>query len=348
MIPRLGGSLRLVMALIATAGLALYAGSRFVPPVATNVVVSLPSQAHDFGSLTPLSKSEYTFVGRNDYADVLVIDRIIKSCGCTSARCDQPVVPPGQTFFVKAILTARPVAEDMFSSITIYGHAGQRRVIGEYQLSGVVKDIIEFPGEGGGFLQLGSWSPDRLPAQTSVTVRRGGYPLDFDDLHVACESPILSAQVTKTSHDSWSVRFRINPTDLIGSFGYPATFTFSRQGRFLQQSVPQQSYVEMAGPFVAAPSSLLLTAAPGEHVQESIEIAARNGTSSTSPPNVIRAWSSLKNVKTTSPASACAALVLIDYSAPPRECTDRGEIIVSLFDHGKTYKLRIGLLALVS
>src|SRR5580658_9481404 len=97
-------NVRLMLPCLLSAVLAIYAAYLLLPPVADNALIRLPSQVHDFGPLMPLSKAECTFTGTNTLTEPLFIDRIVKSCGCTTAQCDCSLVQPGQKFLLKAIL----------------------------------------------------------------------------------------------------------------------------------------------------------------------------------------------------------------------------------------------------
>jgi len=341
-------ALRVTLLLGAVFGFTVYAAHDVAPGAAVPAVINLPSQVHDFGPIMPFSKSETSFSVKNTSSDTLYIDRLIRSCGCTAAETDRSVVPPGQTFLVKAILSTRADVLGVSSHITLYGHCGNKQVTGDYQLLGNVQNVIEFLDEGGGSLRLGSWTTDQLPRQVTVTVKRASYPLKFDGLRISCDSPILSATVSPLTGDTWQVVFRLNSNNQIGTFGYPVTFGFTEQGKVLPQTVPQQAYVEMIGPFTASPCSLLINPSPGDRVHQVIAIAPRSQNADTDFPRIISVSSSSSCMKATASGDPDHPAISLDYSAPMAVGNDSGQIIVILSDHGKRYTLRVGFLAMIS
>jgi hypothetical protein len=308
----------------------------------------LPSQVHDFGIVLPLSKSKFTFVTKNTFSDVLTIDKLDRSCGCTSALCTRSVASPGENVSVNAVLSAHDHAELMSSRITVHGHVGRQAIKIEFQLLANVENIIEFPDNGGSCLSMGSWSADQLPAHTSVQVVRGKYPLTFDQLRVDCDSPALSVTVSPVSDKSWNILFHINSADVMGATGLPVTFRFLSKGRCLPESVTRQAFIEILGPITATPSSLLFTLSPAEHIQKTIEITDRLETPNARPPQIVAISATGKNMLTTWKNDPTQTRVIIDYTAPAQLGQERGEIVISVKDQGKIYKVKVSYLALIS
>ena len=351
-ISKFGQNIRRSVVLAATA-ISVFCISGYIArssrPVTSNVpVTKFLSQAHDFASIMPLSKAKATFVSTNCLPDTLVIDRIDRSCGCTSASCNRTVVPPGQTFNLDTVLSAQDYPESMSSRITLYGHAGMRRIEAEYELHGDVENVIDFPESGAGYLRIGSWQLNQLPAQSTVMVTRGKYPLDFDGLQAECDSTALSASVEPLTADSWRIHFNVNSAGILGGSGYPVTFKFARQGKTLPESVVKQAFVELLGPVSASPSSLLLMATHGEHIQRTIIIGRRLSEPLEDAPQIVSAVSKSSDVTATWQNDTRQCLMTIDYKAPTTVGPNRGEIIVSVQDQGQSYKLKLSYLALVS
>jgi hypothetical protein len=139
--------------------------SRFLRLAAADTSVDrFPIQVHDFGTMMPNSKYPTTFSTKNNYSDSIVIDRIDRSCGCTSATCNRTTILPGQTFSINAVLSTRDYPESVTSLITVHGRTGGRRIEAEFQLHGDVETLIRFPETGEGDLSLGTWTFDLLPA----------------------------------------------------------------------------------------------------------------------------------------------------------------------------------------
>jgi hypothetical protein len=308
-------------------------------PVAPDApVVTLPSQTHDFRAMLTGSKSTYAFKCRNTLWDILFIDGIGKSCGCTSAIVDRTVVFPGQLFSITATLSAPGYDEDLSSHITLRGHAGRSRVQGQYELLGSINSALDFPDAGGGYLRLGSWPLDQLPAVSTVTVDRGKYPLDFDELRVDCPASNLSPSIYKTSPDRWRVSFEVSPTTVLGSMGYP----------LLPERVDQQAYFNILGPVTASPSSFLLTVSRGQHLQRTIVITQRDRSKGGAAPEIEGVSLSSPNVSASWHNSPQQCTVTLTYAAPTHLGTDSGEIVVGVKVHGTIYRLKVGYLAVIS
>ena len=332
---------------LAAGGAIIFAAKHPMSPSQGASAITLPIQLHDFGPLIPQSKSEVIFTTRNGLSNVLFIDRIVRSCGCTSAECSPLSIPPGQTFNVKAILTTHADPFAIESHITVYGHTAEQQVIGQYELTGIVKRIIDFPEEGGGALRLGCWRADQPSQELAITVKRGDFPLTFDDIRAECNSEVFTTHVQRQDGDTWQALFRVTATNLIGTFGDPVTFRFFRQGKELPQSVTQQAYVELTGPFVASPPSVLLTASPGDRIQKTVAITVRS-LGDTVGAKILGVSSSSRNLAATFTTGTSSGPLTLEYTAPQQTGTEGGEIIVLVSSNGKVYKLRVGFLALIS
>jgi hypothetical protein len=311
-------------------------------------VMKLPVQSRDFGAISPNSMNEATFVTSNTFADALVIDRVDHSCGCTSATCNYTKVLPGQKLAINAILRANDFPEGISSVVTLHAHAGGRRIETEYHLHGEVESLIEFSEARDGPLHLGAWSLDQLPSLTAVTVTRGRYPLDFDELRAQCDSSDITANVERLTSDSWRISFRVDSAAQIGVIGFPVTFRFYRHGILLPETATKQASVDILGPDSASPSSLLLMASAGQHIRKEITINRNALKIDGTIPEITSVSSDSKNAAPSWENKTQQCVVTIDYSAPARCGSDRGNIIITVLDQGTTYKIKVSYLALIS
>ena len=337
-----------VMATLTSIGLLLYSARSSNSSVTAPQLLTLPPQAHDFGIVLPLSKSKFTFTATNTFDNPLVIDRIERSCGCTSAECSPSPIPPGKEFKIDAVLSAHDHATAMTSRITVHGHAGNQPVEADYQLFGDAENIIEFPQESESCLQLGSWPADELPARTTINVVHGRYPLNFDELLVECGSSAFAASVNPIARGSWQVSFQLNSAEVLGTSGLPVTFRFARGGKLLPETVVRQAYFELLGPVCASPSTLLLMPSPGEHLCKSITISRRSSNPGEPPLQIQEVSTGCRNMIANWGRSDETGVVTLDYIAPPRPQQDRGEIIISVKDRASTYRIKVTYLAIIS
>jgi hypothetical protein len=310
--------------------------------------IRFPAQAHDFALVQTGSHAHTIFVTKNYLPDTLVIDGLDRSCGCTSAGCNKWVVPPGQTFNVDAVLSVPAAPAIKSSRITVRAHAGNRPVLAEFNLRAEAQNIVEFPDFGEGYLRLGTWMLHELPAESVITVSRGKLPLDFDELRAECDSPAISTRVEAVTHDSWRIDFKITSSGILGEDGCSVTFRFATHGKVLPEVVVKHALVDVFGPITASPSSLLLTAAPGQRIRKTIAINRRMGGADIDPPQIDSVATDSKNVIAAFKNDARQSLVIFDYTAPEVDGTDRGDIIVSVSDQGIESKIKLTYLSLVS
>ena len=85
----------------------------------TLTTVSVSVTAMDFGSFPMLEKQEGRFVLTNTGSNLLVIQDIITSCGCTKVEYSKEPVRPGGTLEVKVIYEAER-AEHFDKTVTVY------------------------------------------------------------------------------------------------------------------------------------------------------------------------------------------------------------------------------------
>ena len=85
----------------------------------TLTTVSVSVTALDFGSFPMLEKQEGRFVLTNTGSNLLVIQDIITSCGCTKVEYSKEPVPPGGTLEVKVIYEAER-AEHFNKTVIVY------------------------------------------------------------------------------------------------------------------------------------------------------------------------------------------------------------------------------------
>jgi hypothetical protein len=66
----------------------------------------LDEQFHDFGTVRPTDKVDYTFPIRNEGEGTLTISRVYTTCGCTTAELSSRVIPPGKEAELKVVYDA--------------------------------------------------------------------------------------------------------------------------------------------------------------------------------------------------------------------------------------------------
>ncbi len=202
---------------------------------ATDAVSNTPSfemQTHDFGTVLANSKNDFGFITVNSLPESFTIDRIEKSCGCTSVIARPMVVLPGQVLKVRTTLAAAGDVEGMSSLVSILAHSDAQQFELKYRLVAQVQKVLNFP-EDDGCISLGSWSVDQLPATATLNVSRGGFPLQFDEIRASCSSPSLSPSVRSLDANSWQISCLVKGMDVFGNIGMPIRFDLFSHGKRL-------------------------------------------------------------------------------------------------------------------
>lgn len=97
----------------------LIKGNSMTASKGTLTEVSIDKTVLDFGSFPKEAKQERSFVLTNTGKELLVIQDIITSCGCTKVEYSKEPVRPGETLEVKVIYEAEK-AEHFNKTVTVY------------------------------------------------------------------------------------------------------------------------------------------------------------------------------------------------------------------------------------
>jgi hypothetical protein len=245
------------------------------------------------------------------------------------------------------VLSVSNDEEGRTTHVFVSGHTARNRVEIEYTLQARAYDIIDF-ADNDATIRLGRFELATLPATQVLQIRRGKYPLDFTDLSADCESPEISATAERLDKDSWGLAIVVKTTAALGTISAPLHITFTKGGRRLPASVDKQVYAEIAGPFVASPSSLLINAPAGARVHRVIKILRRSQAGT--PPvefSITGASTISRNPAATAAISEGQNEIAFDYTVPSGpKAENSGAIVADIVTPARAYKLRIGFLAL--
>ena len=100
----------------------LMTGKESSKEVGTTTTVAVNQTTIDFGSFPKSEKQERTFILINTGNQVLVIQDVTTSCGCTKVGYSKEPVRPGGTLEVKVIYEAEK-AEHFNKTVTVYCNA---------------------------------------------------------------------------------------------------------------------------------------------------------------------------------------------------------------------------------
>ncbi len=145
---------------------------------------------HDYGKLTQGDKVHYTFKFQNVGGDALVIAKIRKSCGCTTARATVKTLKPGQSAGIEIEFNTKGIRGNVRKRVYVHSNDPEQSVV-TLELKGVVVvDYIVRPLR----LHYG-----RIYVGQSVTKNIWLLPLEKKDLVIEnIESPSEYASVETT------------------------------------------------------------------------------------------------------------------------------------------------------
>jgi hypothetical protein len=76
----------------------------------------------DFGSREAMGNAEHDFIIQNMGTEVLKIERVSSSCGCTTAKLEQTEIPPGASTAIHASFDLKGRSGEQEKTITIYSN----------------------------------------------------------------------------------------------------------------------------------------------------------------------------------------------------------------------------------
>ena len=82
--------------------------------------IFIPDSLFNFGKVKPLHKLNHTFYFTNNTNDTVIIDKLIPSCECTTARCNKQKIFPFSKTAVTTTVDLTGVTGEKFVAIEIF------------------------------------------------------------------------------------------------------------------------------------------------------------------------------------------------------------------------------------
>ena len=237
----------------------------------------IPAASHQFGVVGPSTYNAYQFRTINSFSDTLQISNIWTSCGCTALTPEERAIAPGQTIAVNMTYRAPEACGTFGAQAIIYGHVGQRSVELAYSAHAKVANILAIPvADNLDYIDFGRWQIDTVPTTVVKELEYGGYPLQFDELHIRSEISEISV-TPSVSRDRVRLQCNIQASNVVGSIGGPLECEFFHHGRRLNESQVFQGYISFVGPVSAVPPSIVIRSHGKSEVTEKIALRSSDG-----------------------------------------------------------------------
>lgn len=127
---------------------------------------NIDNQLADLGVLKPGQAAEHVFKIKNTGDGPLVLDHIQASCGCTILSSQNAVIPPHETFELKARMTAQNYAGTQ--AVAIAFDSNDPSVLREkLMVKALVDPSVVFRPQ---VIDIGEVAPEKLPAKERVVI----------------------------------------------------------------------------------------------------------------------------------------------------------------------------------
>lgn len=103
--------------------------------------VTAEAMSHDFGEIIQGDKVDFTFRFRNTGDELLVIDSVHSSCGCTAALLSSKRIAPGDTGEIKTTFDSSNFRDAIHKTITMETNDPQSSTV-KFQITGQVKQEL--------------------------------------------------------------------------------------------------------------------------------------------------------------------------------------------------------------
>ncbi|MDT8419084.1 MAG: DUF1573 domain-containing protein [Desulfuromonadales bacterium] len=155
--------------------------------------VKVESSSYDFGEVVQGDKVEYLFRFRNVGDDVLVIDSVHSSCGCTAALLSAKRIAPGDTGEIRTNFDSSNFRDAVTKTITMTTNDPENSTV-RFQLQGqVIQELSLTPARIG----FGTLAPGAKVEETVIIKNTSGETVTLDPPRTT--NPNLQASLEKTS-----------------------------------------------------------------------------------------------------------------------------------------------------
>ena len=156
------------------------------------------------------------------------------------------------------------------------GECGGRPISYGFTLRAEGANVIDMDGDSIP-IRFPTTAMEELPREMVVSIQRGQYPLDWDDLECESSSPVLGVSLKPTSKDKWDLHLTVSQSGVLGSCRVYARFSFLKSGNRVDYHYERPVDVSIDGPVMATPASVVLgVLKKGETVTKTVEVSLRS------------------------------------------------------------------------
>jgi hypothetical protein len=157
----------------------------------------------NLGNLLQHHKAAFEFNLKNNGSEVIVIDKVDWSCGCTQAKTDKVILDAGESTAVHGTLDAGSKLEGFKSTIEIIGHtkSGRRVTATAVAIATAVSAAEVQPR----LLDFGTMMSGEKIKPQIVVVKKGKANINWDDIKIYSETNELRIEKTRLSDDSFAI-----------------------------------------------------------------------------------------------------------------------------------------------
>ncbi|PLX89677.1 MAG: hypothetical protein C0619_10760 [Desulfuromonas sp.] len=155
--------------------------------------VKVETSSYDFGEVVHGDKVDYTFRFRNVGDDILVIESVHSSCGCTAALLSAKRIAPGDTGEIRTTFDSSNFRDAVTKTITMTTNDPQSSTV-RFQLQGQVRQELSLTPARIGF---GTLAPGAKVEETVIISNTSGETVTLEAPRTT--NPSLQASLEKTS-----------------------------------------------------------------------------------------------------------------------------------------------------
>lgn len=258
----------------------------------------------------------HNFEISNTTGDNWNITKIEPDCSCTLGQLSQSHLNPGEKTNLDVSITTGAEPGPHSRLISVFVENGSRGFALEYRVDYVECSLLNWESSIE-IINLGEIPINQLPIERNITIHRGDFPLEFDNLAIRTEThDAITAAIAPEGPDTWTLRINLGISQ-----GGPVRgkFEFVPLRNGVPVGVPDERNVlaTIVGAIQIAPKFLLIGVAhPGQHFERIIKVKGIDATLLT-----------LSRIETTKPSDQnLQAPPIVQVSIVPVDPTKSTEI----------------------
>jgi hypothetical protein len=186
-----------IILICAALALGVFAASMIPKSVKVSCIEFPEGMIYDFGIVDEGQLVEYKFPFYNSGNDILRINRVIPSCGCTTAMVENEILYPKQTSYVGVAYKARRVLQKEVLSVALLTNDPKKPVV-KVRMEGYVEPEV-------------FWYPQNV----SIYCSNSNYAKNYDVQFIRRPSQQMKIKEVRTSSNKIQAKFMENEKGLL-------------------------------------------------------------------------------------------------------------------------------------